>query len=159
VTNLSPEALRLLHVHAAGGWELVAQHQREGLAAARTEAAKEPATANAWRPVETMPRDGREVIVFRPLAWKTNDPLIAIAKTRKSPQTSPQGVEHYTDRWCHPTHWMPLPVDPEPAATPSLRAAAEEALCLMDRIAIASPAGGNVDRVQKLLRDALGEAV
>jgi hypothetical protein len=29
----------------------------------------------------------------------------------------------------------------------------------MDRIAIASPAGGNVDRVQKLLRDALGEAV
>jgi hypothetical protein len=36
MTNLSPEALRLLHVHAAGGWGLVAQHQREAVAA-RTE--------------------------------------------------------------------------------------------------------------------------
>jgi hypothetical protein len=66
-----------------------------------------------WQPIETAPRDGSEIVVYRPLAHETSDPHITIARTVPYPRTSPQGVEHYTDRVCHPTHWMPLPNPPE----------------------------------------------
>lgn len=73
-----------------------------------------------WQPVDTMPRDGQWVIVFRPEAEETGDPVITVAQTSKYPTTSPQGVQHYTQRWCHPTHWMPLPAPPlsSPVETP-----------------------------------------
>ena len=66
-----------------------------------------------WQPIETMPRDGREVIVYRPLAHTTLDPHIVIAKTTARPTKSKQGVVHYTDKYAHPTHWMPLPPPPQ----------------------------------------------
>lgn len=72
-----------------------------------------------WRPVETIPRDGREVLVYRPLAYKTNDPVVMIAKTETEnrwcwPDTVPDESEptNPTDRSCHVTHWMPLPEAP-----------------------------------------------
>jgi hypothetical protein len=66
-----------------------------------------------WQPIETLPRDGRYVLVYRPMAMETGDPTLTIAKTTRSPTTSPQGVKHWTDRWCHPTHWMDLPPLPQ----------------------------------------------
>lgn len=66
-----------------------------------------------WQPIETLPRDGRYVIVYRPLAMETGDETIAISKTTKNPTTSPQGVKHWTERWCHPSHWMDLPELPK----------------------------------------------
>lgn len=66
-----------------------------------------------WQPIETAPKDGTEIVAFRPLAEETGDPRIVVCKTSKHPKLSSQGVEHFTDRWCHPTHWMPLPPAPE----------------------------------------------
>ena len=65
-----------------------------------------------WQPIETLPRDGRYVLVYRPLAMESGDETLAITKTLKRGSTatrSPQGVKHWTERWCHPTHWMDLP--------------------------------------------------
>lgn len=67
-----------------------------------------------WRPIETaraLPV-GTEILVYRPLAHRTGDDPITVVATTSTAEISPQGVEHYTDRWCHPTHWMPLPKTP-----------------------------------------------
>jgi hypothetical protein len=66
-----------------------------------------------WQPIETLPRDGRLVVVYRPLAMETGDDTITVTRTSKTPTTSPQGVKHWTTRWCHPTHWMDLPEPPK----------------------------------------------
>lgn len=55
MTNLTPEALRLLHVHAAGGWELVARHQREAVA------------------VRSRPENVEEVAGLLHVAWVKGD--------------------------------------------------------------------------------------
>lgn len=65
-----------------------------------------------WRDISTAPKDGTEIIAYRPLAHLTNDPPFIVTKTTSCSRTSPQGVEHYTTHWCHPTHWMPLPAPP-----------------------------------------------
>lgn len=65
-----------------------------------------------WQPIETAPRDGTAFLVYRPLAHETHDPHITIACGVMQPRQSPQGVTHYTSRWCHPSHWMPLPPPP-----------------------------------------------
>lgn len=58
--------------------------------------------------IDSAPRDGTEVLVYRPLAHLTGDRPFKVVRTRATPRVSPQGVEHYTDSWCHPTHWAPL---------------------------------------------------
>jgi hypothetical protein len=68
--------------------------------------------SDEWQPIETLPRDGRYVLAYRPLAMETGDEALAVVKTTKSPTTSPQGVQHWTSRWCHPTHWMDIPEPP-----------------------------------------------
>jgi hypothetical protein len=65
-----------------------------------------------WQDIETLPRDGRYVLAYRPLARETGDEEIAVVRTSQYSRTSPQGVEHWTNRICHPTHWMPLPAPP-----------------------------------------------
>ena len=65
-----------------------------------------------WQDISTAPKDGRLIIVYRPLAAETGDPLIKITHMNRYPQKSPQGVKHYADCWCHPTHWLPLPPPP-----------------------------------------------
>ncbi|HKQ38800.1 MAG TPA: hypothetical protein VJ063_12035 [Verrucomicrobiae bacterium] len=67
-----------------------------------------------WRPIKTARKlpVGTEILVYRPMAPRTSDPAITVALTTKYPTESPQGVKHYTDRWCHPTHWLPIPNPP-----------------------------------------------
>jgi hypothetical protein len=65
-----------------------------------------------WQPIETAPRDGTLILVYRPLAHTGGDAAITVAKTVASPRMSPHGVEHFTDRAHHPTHWQPLPEPP-----------------------------------------------
>lgn len=88
------------------GWRL--NLIRENLAKAYAAAPRE------WQPIETLPRDGRYVLVYRPLAMETGDETLAIVRTTEYPTTSPQGVKHWTSRWCHPTHWVDLPELPAP---------------------------------------------
>lgn len=60
--------------------------------------------------METAPRDGTEILVYRPLAHLTGDRHFKVVRTTATPRQSPQGVEHYTESWCHPSHWAPLVV-------------------------------------------------
>lgn len=61
-----------------------------------------------WQPIETAPMHV-EIIGFRPQAHLTSDPPVCVSHRVSRPQTSPQGVKHYFDCWCHPTHWIPIP--------------------------------------------------
>jgi hypothetical protein len=122
MTNLSLEALRLLHVHAAGGWELVAQHQREAAAA------------------HSRPEDVEEVAGLLHVAWVKGDRSGIAGGAQIWPILAAAVVARYG-------------APPEPP--PSLRTAAAKALHLLDTCGIV---GGDIDRAQKLLRDALGEA-
>lgn len=73
-------------------------------------------TVPVWQPTKTLPRDGRYVLVYRPLAMETGDEQLTIARTLTKGSTatvSPQGVKHWTSRWCHPTHWMDIPEPPK----------------------------------------------
>ena len=72
-----------------------------------------------WMPIETAPTDGREALVFRPLAHKSGDSHIAIKRltggnTGCWGHTVPAGQTpvNPTDGYCHTTHWMPLPAPP-----------------------------------------------
>lgn len=58
--------------------------------------------------VERMPEEGSKVIVFRPRASESNDPPVKTA-------TYKGGREYYHgfDCYCEPTHWMPLPAEPQ----------------------------------------------
>lgn len=72
-----------------------------------------------WRPIAEAPRDGRKVILYRPLAHLSNDPHVTIKRSISTPNhcwecTIPDGVDglNYTDGACYATHWMPLPPPP-----------------------------------------------
>ena len=72
-----------------------------------------------WRPISTAPKDGSAVLLYRPLAHKTQDPVIRIAKSVPRDKhcwdaTVPEGCkkENYTDGACYASHWMPLPSAP-----------------------------------------------
>lgn len=76
-----------------------------------------------WQPIETAPRDGTTVLLYRPLAGKTHDPVVIIGRSvpyngHSWPATIPEGVSadgpgNYTDRVCYATHWQPLPEPPK----------------------------------------------
>ena len=70
------------------------------------------ADAAAWRPIESVPRDGTRVIAYRPEAPATQANVFEIVAGDNRATKSPQGVTHYTNGWCHPTHWQPLPAPP-----------------------------------------------
>jgi hypothetical protein len=69
-----------------------------------------------WRPIETAPKDGTCVIVYRPNGGSTAYGGRVGADTFGT-------VESYPNSWAHstmdapPTHWMPLPDPPEIADT------------------------------------------
>jgi len=72
-----------------------------------------------WLPIDTAPRDGSAVLLFRPLAQKTHDPIVTIRKSipRAShvwEATVPPGCDgkNFTEGSCYATHWMPLPEPP-----------------------------------------------
>ena len=68
-----------------------------------------------WKPIETARKlpIGTEILAYRPLAPRSGDDKITVVATTSHATVSPQGVKHFTDRWCHPTHWMPLPPAPD----------------------------------------------
>jgi len=75
--------------------------------------------AQQWQPIETAPKDGTEILLYRPLAGKTHDPIIGIYRGVPRDngcweETIPPGMsgENYTSGFCKPTHWMPLPTAP-----------------------------------------------
>lgn len=63
---------------------------------------------SGWRPIETAPKDGRRIIVFRPTSNREYIPRV--------------GEDYFSKRlddvWAmsnsshQPTHWMPLPEPP-----------------------------------------------
>jgi len=71
---------------------------------------------NNWISVkDKLPRKGQIVLTYRPKAKESGDDVITIQQfiSRDSKNVSPQGVVHGFDRWCHPSHWMPLPKSPK----------------------------------------------
>lgn len=82
-------------------------------------AGKLPEPTSHWIPISTAPSDGREALVYRPLAERSGDRPIAIKRlTGKGTccgSTVPEGHEpcNPTDGSCHVTHWMPLVPPPE----------------------------------------------
>jgi hypothetical protein len=81
-----------------------------------------------WQPIETAPRDGTRILLYRPLAERTNDDPIDIKRgvPRDSncwEETIPPGMDatNYTDGACKATHWMPLPLPPNVQAQRTLR--------------------------------------
>ncbi len=78
-----------------------------------------PRSTGGWLPIDTAPRDGSAVLLFRPLAQKTHDPIVTIRKSipREShvwEATVPPGCDgkNFTEGSCCATHWMPLPEPP-----------------------------------------------
>ena len=73
-----------------------------------------------WQPISTQPKDGREVLVYRPLAHLTSDPHVRVARTSQYDNTVrdvtiPKGYDstnYFSDASCKATHWMPLPKAP-----------------------------------------------
>jgi hypothetical protein len=75
--------------------------------------------AEGWRPIETAPKDGTVVLLYRPLAERTLDPVMTIRKTTANPRhcwpaTIPEGADglNFTEGSCFATHWMPIPAAP-----------------------------------------------
>jgi hypothetical protein len=75
--------------------------------------------AAEWQPIETAPKDGSEVLLYRPLAHKSGDKNIAVKLSVPEDRycwecTVPNGCkrENYTSGACYATHWMPLPNPP-----------------------------------------------
>ena len=73
-----------------------------------------------WKRVETMPNDGREVLVYRPLAENSGDKPIAVKRAIGGnnfcwDDTVPLNHNpiNPTDGACHVTHWMDLPKEPK----------------------------------------------
>ena len=80
--------------------------------------------AGGWQDISTAPKDGREVLVYRPLARLTRDEPVAIKRLIGGdnhcwPRTVPEGATpcNPTDGSCHVTHWMPLPAAPTTPAS------------------------------------------
>ena len=72
-----------------------------------------------WQPIDTAPRDGSRILLYRPLANRTGDEPIDIKHGTSYSMgcwasTVPDGMtdENYTDGACKATHWMPLPPPP-----------------------------------------------
>lgn len=66
-----------------------------------------------WQPIETAPRDGREIIAYRPFAFKHGDAAICVCRSTAEKHFAWDGGENYTDRANTATHWMPLPEPPK----------------------------------------------
>lgn len=68
-----------------------------------------PVPSNDWRPIDTVPKDGREVLLWNPIKGGTHT---HIYQRRWEPSYGVwsneyrNGTEH--GEWFKPTHWMPV---------------------------------------------------
>jgi len=65
--------------------------------------------SNEWRPIETAPKDGSDIIVYRPKHDGTYIPQVGI-DWWMTKGIRPCWGKSRAD--CQPTHWMPLPEPP-----------------------------------------------
>jgi hypothetical protein len=68
---------------------------------------------NAWRPIETAPTDGRQILVSAPggifiCPWPAAD-----VSWNDKKRLAKEGIWPDYKTW-QPTHWMPLPARPAP---------------------------------------------
>lgn len=72
-----------------------------------------PDKTTGWRPIETAPKDGTDVLLFRRLPW---DPMPRPIVAGYFGTTEDCGWAAYDDpdKWIdgEVTHWMPLPEPP-----------------------------------------------
>ena len=61
---------------------------------------------------DRLPEKGVKVLVYRPDAQWSHDPLFTIDMRTEGSHEDPRGVPHEFERWCRPSHWRPLPEPP-----------------------------------------------
>jgi hypothetical protein len=79
--------------------------------------------SDTWQPIETAPKDGRKILLYRPLAHLSQDPHVTIKRAMNVlwhcfDVTIPEGYtaeQHFNDGAAFATHWMPLPEPPKEA--------------------------------------------
>ena len=99
--------------------------EAQAVAAWNTRAAMHKPAMGEWQPIETAPKDGRKIIVYRPLAHMSQDPQVTIKQALESnsycfPSTIPEGYcagQHFNSGAAFATHWMPLPAPPASGIT------------------------------------------
>lgn len=64
-----------------------------------------------WRPIESAPRDGTEILCWPGLRKPETAVTGAWLDTRGGPCWVDLGVGHHNGYW-RPTHWLPLPKGP-----------------------------------------------
>ncbi|WP_446488205.1 DUF551 domain-containing protein [Enterobacter ludwigii] len=83
---------------------------------AERDALNSPVIPDGWVAcVERMPSAGEQVLAYRPDAPESNDPLIKMAT-----YVGGSAHGHGFDCYCKPTHWMPLPAEPQQEVTQAL---------------------------------------
>ena len=67
-----------------------------------------------WKPIETAPRDGREIMAINAEAGEFARPRFC--RWFRATRAARNGTEFWavrgTSQAIHPTHWMPLPEPP-----------------------------------------------
>lgn len=74
-----------------------------------TQRSEAVAEAMAWRPIETAPKDGTKILLFRPQAQELGESSIKIGYWM--PQCNCFSAENL--KYNPATHWMPLPPAPQ----------------------------------------------
>lgn len=68
--------------------------------------------AAGWRPIETAPRDGTRVLVWRPRESDDHVAHAGVDHWRDDNAGGGSGSWYRSRRYQQPTHWMPLPAPP-----------------------------------------------
>lgn len=82
---------------------------------ARAALAAAPAAAPAWQPIETAPKDGTAILLgSRGGSWIGKWLPVYVSGYRPDNPWSSLMLnhDHMGEKWCVPTHWMPLPGAP-----------------------------------------------
>lgn len=73
-----------------------------------------------WRPIETAPRNGTRVLVWRPRESDDHVAHAGVDHWRDDNAGGGSGSWYRSRRYQQPTHWMPLPAPPTlPTPEPS----------------------------------------
>lgn len=65
-----------------------------------------------WQPIETAPKDGREILAFAQGSHGLNDTFFAVAQWANGDPDMWTGSGWFWPFAIRPTHWMPLPAPP-----------------------------------------------